>query len=200
MSSKAQTEQYIAGPQTSFLSGKPTDLELCFDSQKEKVMKKLFQCVAALLVLAVSGCAPQDCDDQATAEETKSVDEVASDQETLYQRIGGYDVVAAIIDDMGPRALNDPALSMFFTDIDEESGKRGRQLAVNLVCELAGGPCFYTGRDMKTIHDGLAITDEQWHLNLGHLGDTLDALNIAGDEKSDVIAIFAGLKEDIVGQ
>ncbi len=163
-------------------------------------MKIRVQCAAALFVLAVSGCAPQDCDNQVTAEETRSVDEVASDQETLYQRLGGYDVVAAIIDDMGPRALNDPAFSMFFTDMDEEAGKAARQRSVNLVCELAGGPCFYTGRDMKTIHDGLAITDEQWHLNLGHLGETLDELNIDGDEKSDVIAIFAGLKGDIVAQ
>ena len=163
-------------------------------------MKKVIQCVTALVVLAVSGCVQEDRDDQATVEETASMDEVASDQETLYQRIGGYDVVAAIIDDMGPRALNDPAFSMFFTDMDEEAGKAARQHAVNLVCERAGGPCFYTGREMKTIHEGLGITDEQWRLNLGHLSDTLDALNIAGDEKSEVIAIFAGFREDIVGQ
>ena len=163
-------------------------------------MKKLFQCVAALLVLAVSGCAQQDCDNQVAAEATNSVDEVVSDQETLYQRIGGYDVVAAIIDDMGPRALNDPAFSMFFTDVDEEAGKAARQHSVNLVCELAGGPCFYNGRDMTTVHEELGITDEQWRLNLGHLADTLDALNIDGDEKSDVIALFAGLKGVIVVQ
>jgi hypothetical protein len=53
---------------------------------------------------------------------------------------------------------------------------------------------------MKTVHEGLGITDEQWRLNLGHLSDTLDALNIAGDEKSEVIAIFAGFREDIVDQ
>lgn len=163
-------------------------------------MKILVQCAAALIVLAVSGCVQKDCDNQATAEETRSVDEVVSDQETLYQRLGGYDVVAAIIDDMGPRALNDPAFSMFFTDIDEEAGKAARQHVVNLVCELAGGPCFYNGRDMTTVHKELGITDEQWHLNLGHLADTLDALNIAGDEKSDVIALFAGLKEVVVIQ
>jgi hemoglobin len=163
-------------------------------------MKKVIQCVTALLVLGVSGCAQEDRDNQTTVEETAPVDEVASDQETLYQRIGGYDVVAAIIDDMGPRALNDPAFSMFFTDMDEEAGKAARQRAVNLVCELAGGPCFYIGHDMKTVHEGMGITDEQWRLNLGHLSDTLDALHIAGDEKSDVIAIFAGFQEDIVGQ
>jgi len=126
--------------------------------------------------------------------------EADSKQKTLYQRLGGYDVVAAIIDNMGARAINDPAFSKFFTEDDEELQKRGRQRAVNLLCELTGGPCFYTGRDMRTIHEGLGITNEHWHLNLGYLGETLDELNIVGDEKSDVIAIFAGLKGDIVEQ
>ncbi len=126
--------------------------------------------------------------------------ESENDEKSLYQRLGGYDVVAAIIDNSGARAVNDPAFSKFFTEDDEELQKRGRQRAVNLLCELTGGPCFYTGRDMRTIHEGLGITNEHWHLNLGYLGETLDELNIDGDEKSDVIAVFAGLKGDIVEQ
>ena len=126
--------------------------------------------------------------------------EADSKQKTLYQRLGGYDVVAAILDDTGPRVINDPELSKFFTETDEEMGNRGRQLAVNLLCELTGGPCFYTGPDMKMIHKGLGITDEHWQSFLGYLGETLDELNIDGDEKSDVIAVFAGLKGDIVEQ
>ncbi len=121
-------------------------------------------------------------------------------QKTLYQRLGGYDVVAAIMDNTGPLVINDPELSKFFTEDDEEMGRRGRQLAVNLFCELAGGPCFYTGPDMKDIHRGLGITNEHWQSFLGYLGETLDELNIDSDEKTDVIAVFAGLKGDIVDQ
>jgi len=122
------------------------------------------------------------------------------DQKTLYQRLGGYDVVAAILDITGPRVINDPELSKFFPETDEEMGKRGRQLAVNLLCELTGGPCFYTGPDMKMIHKGLGITDEHWQSFLGHLGETLDELNMDSDEKTAVIAVFAELKGDIVEQ
>ena len=53
---------------------------------------------------------------------------------------------------------------------------------------------------MKMIHKGLGITDEHWQSFLGHLGVTLDELNIDSDEKTDVIAVFAGLKGDIVDQ
>ncbi len=123
-----------------------------------------------------------------------------SDQKTLYQRLGGYDVVAAILDNTAPRVINDPELSKFFTETDEEMGKRGRQLGVDLLCELTGGPCFYIGRDMKMVHKGLGITDAHWQSFLGHLGETLDELNINSDERMDVIAVFAGLKGDIVEQ
>ena len=123
-----------------------------------------------------------------------------SDQKTLYQRLGGYDVVAAILDNNAPRVINDPELSKFFTETDEEMGKRGRQLGVDLLCELTGGPCFYIGRDMKMVHKGLGITDAHWQSFLGHLGETLDELNINSDERMDVIAVFAGLKGDIVEQ
>lgn len=126
--------------------------------------------------------------------------ESESDQKTLYQRLGGYDVVTAILDDTGPRVMNDPELSKFFTSDDEEMAKRGRQLAVNLLCELTGGPCFYTGPDMKTIHEGLGITDEHWQSFLGYLGETMDELNIDNDEKTDFIAVIASLGGDIVDQ
>jgi hemoglobin len=124
----------------------------------------------------------------------------AGDQKTLYQRVGGYDVVAAILDGTGPRVINDPELSKFFPEVDEEMGKRGRQLAVNLLCELTGGPCFYIGPDLKMIHTGLGITDEHWQSFLGYLAETMDELNMGDEEKTDVIAVFAGLKGDIVVQ
>ena len=123
-----------------------------------------------------------------------------SDQKTLYQRLGGYDVVAAIFDNWAPRVINDPELSMFLTNIDEEMGKRGRELGLDLLCELTGGPCFYTGRDMKMVHKGLGITDAHWQSTLEYMGASLDELNIDIDEKTDFIAVFAGLGDDIVDQ
>ena len=89
--------------------------------------------------------------------------------------------------------FDDPVLSLFLTDIDEEMGKRGRELALDLLCELTGGPCFYTGRDVKMVHKGVGITDEHWQLALEYMEETLDELNIGNDEKTDFIAIITGL-------
>ncbi len=126
--------------------------------------------------------------------------EAESDQETLYQRLGGYDVVAAIFDNWAPRVSGDPELSKFLTEIDEEMGKRGRELGLDLLCELTGGPCFYTGRNMKMVHKGLGITDEHWQSTLDYMVETLDEMNIHNDEKTDFIHVFDGLKGYIVDQ
>ncbi len=119
--------------------------------------------------------------------------ESESNKKTLYQRLGGYDVVAAILDNFGPRVFDDPELSLFLTDIDEEMGKKGRELALDLLCDLTGGPCVYTGRDVKMVHKAVGITDEHWQSVLEYMGETLDELNIGDDEKTDFIAIIAGL-------
>jgi hemoglobin len=119
--------------------------------------------------------------------------ESENNQKTLYQRLGGYDVVAAIFDNLGSRIAGDPELTIFLTGIDEEMGKRGREIALDQLCDLTGGPCVYTGRDVKMVHKGLGITDEHWQLVLEYTGQTLDELNIGDDEKTDFIAIIAGL-------
>ena len=116
-----------------------------------------------------------------------------SDQKTLYQRLGGYDVVAAILDNWGTRVFDDPELSLFLTDIDEEMGEKGRELALDLLCDLTGGPCVYTGRDVKMVHKEVGITDEHWRSVLEYMGETLGEMNIGDDEKTDFIAIIAGL-------
>ncbi|MFQ5549449.1 MAG: DUF4440 domain-containing protein [Woeseia sp.] len=119
--------------------------------------------------------------------------EADSKQKTLYQRLGGYDVVAAILDNWGPRVFDDPELSLFLADIDEEMGTKGRELALDLLCDLTGGPCVYTGRDVKMVHTRVGITDEHWQSVLEYMEQTLDELNIADDEKTDFIAIIASL-------
>jgi hemoglobin len=71
---------------------------------------------------------------------------------SLYHRLGGYDVIAAFIDDTYRRLRNDPRFSRFATrSIDSQ--QRARQLLVDQICHLTGGPCNYVGRDMKTSHN-----------------------------------------------
>src|SRR5437867_1963729 len=75
-------------------------------------------------------------------------------QKSLYQRLGGYDAIAAVTDDFIGRLATNKQLARFFAGHSKDSLGRIRQHVVEQICAAAGGPCLYTGRDMKTSHQG----------------------------------------------
>ena len=81
---------------------------------------------------------------------------------TLYARLGGYDATAAVIDDLLPRLMSDPGLARFWANRAADSIRRERQLLIDFLCSSAGGPLYYTGRDMPTSHKGMGITARDW--------------------------------------
>jgi hemoglobin len=124
---------------------------------------------------------------------------VAQQQKTLYQRLGGYDALAAVTDDFVGRLATDPQLKHFFAGHNTEGLTRIRQHVIDFLCKATGGPCAYTGQDMKTAHTGLGITEKDWNVSVKHLVATLDKFQVPEKEKSEVIAALSGLKGDIVG-
>jgi hemoglobin len=117
---------------------------------------------------------------------------------SLYRRLGGYDVIAAAIDGMYARQRADPRLARFAGGRSEDSRLRGRQLLVDQLCALSGGPCVYTGRDMRSSHKGLGITEDDWQANLKHMRDAMADLKIPEKEREEVIALWAAYKGEIV--
>jgi len=121
-----------------------------------------------------------------------------SSGKSLYQRLGGYDAIAAVVDDFIGRLVADKQFSRFFGGSSVDSKKRLRQLIVDQFCEGTGGPCYYTGRPMKTSHTGLGITEQEWDVAAKHLIAALDKFKVPGKEKDEVIAFVTTLKKDIV--
>lgn len=117
---------------------------------------------------------------------------------SLYQRLGGYDAIAAVTDDFLGRLIADEEFSAFFVGMSADTEKRVRQHIVDFFCQATGGPCFYVGRDMKTVHTGLGITDAQWKRSLGFFGETMKALNVPPQEQQDLAVALAPLEKDIV--
>jgi hemoglobin len=117
--------------------------------------------------------------------------------ETLYRRMGGYDTIAGVVDDWLRRIREDPALARFAAR-SADSRLRARQLLVDQMCGLAGGPCIYTGRDMKTSHAGLGITVQEWDAGMRHAADALVHFRISDPEKQGFLALIAQYKNDIV--
>ncbi len=123
---------------------------------------------------------------------------VKAQEKTLYQRLGGYDALAAVTDDFIGRLASDKQLGRFFVGASDDSKKRIRQLVVDQLCAVTGGPCVYIGRDMKTVHAGLKITEKDWELSVKHLTATLDKFKVPAKEKSEVLTAIGSLKKDIV--
>jgi hemoglobin len=117
---------------------------------------------------------------------------------TLYQRLGGYDALAAVTDDFIGRLVANPQLARFFTGLSTDSKIRVRQLVVDQLCNATGGPCAYIGRSMKTAHAGLGITEEDWNAAVGDLVATLTKFKVPQREKDEVLAAIASMKGDIV--
>ena len=117
---------------------------------------------------------------------------------SLYQRLGGYDAVAAVTDDFIGRLATDKQLGKYFVGHSEDSLKRIRQHVIDQLCAATGGPCAYTGRDMKTSHKGMGISESDWTVAVNHLIATLDKFKVPEKEKSEVLAALSGLKADIV--
>ena len=123
---------------------------------------------------------------------------LSAQERTLYQRLGGYDAIAAVTDDFIGRLVADPQLGPFFTGHSTDSKMRIRELVIDQVCAATGGPCVYKGRDMKTAHAGLGITEAQWNLAVSHLVATLNKLKVGEKEQNDLAAVLTTLKPDIV--
>jgi hemoglobin len=117
---------------------------------------------------------------------------------SLYERLGGYDAIAAVTDDLLARLLNDPQLGVFWKGHSENSLRRDRQLVVNYMCEAAGGPVFYTGRDMQASHKGLGISASDWEVFMRHAAASLEKFNVPATERSEVLAFLTSLQGDIV--
>jgi hemoglobin len=117
---------------------------------------------------------------------------------SLYERLGGYDAIAAIADELLQRLFSDPQVGVYWKGRNNESKKRDRQLLVDYLCQVAGGPVVYTGHDMKSGHAGLGISESDWHVTAGHLSATLEKLHVPEPEKQEVLAFVSSLKRDIV--
>jgi hemoglobin len=116
----------------------------------------------------------------------------------LYKRLGGYDAIAAVTDDFLGRLAADKQMSRFFVGVSADSLRKLRQHVVDQLCEASGGPCYYFGRSMKTVHAGLGITESDWQLTVKHLTATFDKFKVPEKERQQVIELFSTLKKDIV--
>ena len=123
-----------------------------------------------------------------------------SESKTLYARLGGYEAIAAVADDLVARLRSDHQLGRFWAHRGEDGIRREKQLLIDFLCASAGGPLYYTGRDMATSHKGMGISEGDWQILIGHLNATLDKFSVPAPERQEVLAFVNSTKTDMVGK
>ena len=117
---------------------------------------------------------------------------------TLYERLGGYDAIAAIVKEYLGLARTDAGFSRFGTGRGSDTKAKAVQLNIDYVCHMTGGDNYYMGRDMKDAHAGLGITDAEWRTNMKFIESALDKYKVPAQEKSEFLALVERTRRDIV--
>ena len=123
---------------------------------------------------------------------------MSEEQKTLHERLGGYDAIAAVANDLLPRLRNDPQLGRFWKNRAEDSIMREKQLLIDFLCANAGGPMYYRGRDMRLSHRGMGISESDWQRFISHLETTLDTFEVPAAGRAEVLGFVNSTKADIV--
>jgi hemoglobin len=137
-------------------------------------MNRIALCVVTILVLSAAGF---------------------SQQKSLYDRLGGQPAIEAVVKDFAGTVLADARINKKFARSD------ANRLVKNLtdfVCMAAGGPCKYTGKDMKSAHKNMAVTKGEFAALAEDLAATLDKFKVPAKEKGELMAAVAPLDKDIV--
>ena len=123
---------------------------------------------------------------------------MAEQTKSLYIRLGGYDAITAVVEYLLPRLVNDAQLGRFWQNRGVDGMHREKQLLIDFLCASAGGPLYYTGRDMALSHKGMRISGSDWATFIRHLNATLDTFQVPQQERSEVLAFVESTRPDIV--
>ena len=119
----------------------------------------------------------------------------ANAQASLYDRLGGYPAISAVVDDFVTNVAADKRINAFFAHTDIPSFRRK---LIDFVCVGTGGPCIYLGRDMASAHAGMGVENRHFNALVQDLGKTLKKLKVPHQEQTELAAILGPMKKDIV--
>jgi len=126
--------------------------------------------------------------------------QTASKQPSLYDRLGGKTAITAVVDEFVGRVAADNRINHFFA----ATASNPAQLAafkgklVDQICQAAGGPCKYTGKDMKTAHQGMGITAADFNALVEDLVGALDTFKVGAAEKTQLLGVLGPMQGAIV--
>ena len=114
---------------------------------------------------------------------------------SLYVRLGGLEAITSVVDSFVSRCAGDDRINPKF---ERSEVPRLKKMLVDQVCEATGGPCNYTGRDMRRTHDGMGVTAGEFDALVEDLVSTLDEFEVPRAEQEELLGLLAPMRGDIV--
>jgi hemoglobin len=122
----------------------------------------------------------------------------AAKGESLYERLGGYNGISAVVDEFADSLFADKRINEFFIGMSDDTRAQFKQKNKNLLCNVTGGPCKVISRPANVAHHGLGITAGDFDVVAGHLKDALNKFKVGPKEQEEVFAIILSLRSQIV--
>ena len=116
-------------------------------------------------------------------------------EKSLYDRLGGKTAITAVVDDFVGRVAADTRINGKFANANIA---RLKSMLVDQICQASGGPCTYTGRDMKSTHAGMGVSSSDFDALVGDLVATLNKFKVPEREKNELLGALGPMKGDIV--
>ncbi|MDE2456648.1 MAG: group 1 truncated hemoglobin [Burkholderiales bacterium] len=114
---------------------------------------------------------------------------------SLYERLGSAEAIAKIVDDFVDRHAANPLLAPRFQGRDLAKAKRH---GTQFMCMGAGGPERYEGRDMRTTHAGMNISEQEFIAALDDIVAAMQAHKVGAAEVNEVVGILYSLKGEVL--
>lgn len=119
-------------------------------------------------------------------------------KQSLYDLLGGYDGVAAFVNDLFPRVQADPEIGRFWLYRGNNGLEREKQLTIDYLCSRSGGQMHYCGRDMRLAHQGMGVTDNDWATFMRLTGECMLSLNVPKELRGAITDFMGSLKADMI--
>ena len=147
----------------------------------------------------------EQSDSAKMADKSKDSMKTSASGKSLYERLGGEPAIRAVVSDFVDRSAADPKVNFTRKGTSKEwqaTPEAVQQLKTRLtefVAQGTGGPAKYTGEDMRRVHTGMKITNEEFNAMGEHLKASLRKHNVPQREQDELMAIIESTRKDVVG-
>jgi hemoglobin len=121
-------------------------------------------------------------------------------EKTLYDNLGKKKGIIGVVNDFVGNVGGDARINGYFkaTVADPARLAKFKRNLVDQICQAAGGPCVYKGKDMKTAHAGMGVTSDAFSALVEDLVKSLDKFHVAEKDKNTLLGVLGPMKSDIV--